>query len=202
MATVTTVYLSALLPCALIVLGYWLGRVPRWIFMLSVAGFVACAIGWEVWLTYGLVDGLSVVERRPDVMNAAIPIHINWVLNSLADAVSIGLVGVLWVWLLYGRSTAAFTQWRWGAFFVLLIWFVGQNLWVELTIYQAQLAEGYQLSWAPLIPTGPWYNPVLFELDGRTVQLQTQLPWLLMTPLYYWMLITIYRRYADCLGSE
>jgi hypothetical protein len=27
------------------------------------------------------------------------------------------------------------------------------------------------------------------------VQLQTQLPWLLMTPIYYWMLIRIYNRY-------
>jgi hypothetical protein len=78
---------------------------------------------------------------------------------------------------------------------VLLIWFVGQNLLVELFIYQQQLAEGLRLSWAPLIPTGPWYNPIIFEIDGRTVQLQTQLPWLLMTPIYYFLLINIYRRF-------
>ncbi len=197
LATVVTVYLSSVLPAAIILGLYLLGRFPRWLFLLTVAAFAACALGWEVWLTYGLVDGLDVNSRRPDALIAAIPMHINWVLNSLADATAIGLTGVLLVWLVYGRSERAFIQWRWGAFFVLLAWFVGQNLFVELYIYQQQLAEGLRLSWAPLIPTGPWYNPVVLELDGRTVQLQTQLPWLLMTPIYYWMLIRIYRRFGS-----
>jgi hypothetical protein len=46
-----------------------------------------------------------------------------------------------------------------------------------------------------LIPTGPWYNPAVLKVSGRAVQLQTQLPWLLMTPIYYWLLIRIYRRF-------
>jgi hypothetical protein len=68
---------------------------------------------------------------------------------------------------------------------------------VELYIYQQQLAGGLRLSWAPLIPTGPWFNPVVIDLGGRAVQLQTQWPWLLMTPIYYWLLIRIYRRFAS-----
>ena len=139
---VTVVYVSALLPWLLIVPGYFMGRVPRWIVVLLGAGFVACAIGWEIWLTYGLVDGLSVIDRRPDAMNAAIPLHLNWVLNSMADAGSIGLLGAWLVWLVYGRSATALRRWHWGAFFVLLTWFIAQNLWVELRVYQAQLAEG------------------------------------------------------------
>ena len=189
-------YLSALLPPCLLMLGYALGRVPRWLLVQLFAGFVACAIGWELWLTYGLVDGLDVNSRRPESLNAAIPLHLNWTLNSLADAGSIGLFGVFLVWLFYGRSDAAFRTWHWGAFAILLVWFIGQNLLVELTIYQKQLAEGFRLSWAPLIPTGPWFNPILFETGGRSVQLQTQLPWLLMTPLYYWLLLRVYSRFS------
>jgi hypothetical protein len=192
--TVYTVYLSALLPLLIVGLLQLTGRLPRWVLALYVAGFIACALGWEIWLTYGLVDGLDVNSRRPEALNRAIPQHINWLLNSLADAGAIGLVGVLLLWLCYGRSDRAFVRWHWGAFWILVLWFVGQNLYVELFVYQTQLAEGLRLSWAPLIPTGPWYNPTLFEVAGRTVQLQTQWPWLIMTPLYYWMLIRIYAR--------
>jgi hypothetical protein len=194
-ATVSIVYLASVLPTLIIVFLYLIGKLPRWIFSLFVVSFVVCAVGWEIWLTYGLVDGLDVDSRRPMAMSAAIPIHINWILNSLGDASAIGLTGVLLVWLFYGRSNDAFTQWRWGAFVVLLVWFVGQNLLVEFFVYQQQLAEGLRLSWAPLIPTGPWFNPVVLEIGGRTAQLQTQLPWLLMTPIYYLLLIRIYRRF-------
>ena len=194
-ATVAVVYFASVIPTLTILLLYLTGKLPRWIFSLFLVSFVVCALGWEVWLTYGLVDGLDVDSRRPVAMSAAIPIHINWVLNSLGDASAIGLTGVLLVWLFYGRSNDAFTQWRWGAFVVLLVWFVGQNLLVEFFVYQQQLAEGLRLSWAPLIPTGPWFNPVVLEIGGRTAQLQTQLPWLLMTPIYYLLLIRIYRRF-------
>ena len=196
-ATVTVVYLASVLPTLLILILYLTGKLPRWIFSLFLLSFVVCALGWEVWLTYGLVDGLDVDSRRPIALSTAIPIHLNWVLNSLADAAAIGLMGVFLVWLCYGRTDHAFVRWRWGAFGVLLVWFVGQNLFVELYIYQQQLAEGLRLSWAPLIPTGPWFNPTVLDIGGKTAQLQTQLPWLLMTPIYYLLLIWIYRRHAS-----
>jgi hypothetical protein len=183
-----------LLPAVVICGLYLARRCPRWLFALYSYSFVACAIGWEIWLTYGLVDGLDVNSRRPEALIQAIPIHINWILNSLGDAAAVGLSGVLLVWLCYGKTGRAFERWHWGAFTVFLLWFVGQNLLVELYVYQEQLAQGYRLSWAPLIPTGPWYNPTIFELAGRSVQLQTQLPWILMTPIYYYLLIRLYRR--------
>ncbi|MFK7975483.1 MAG: hypothetical protein AB8C02_05070 [Halioglobus sp.] len=191
--TVSTVYISALAPLLFMLILCVSGRAPKWVLSVWLKAFFACAIGWEIWLTFGLVDGLDVNSRRPEALTNAIPIHINWLLNSLADA-SICLFGALLVWLAYGRKTEPFQRWHWGAFFIFASWFVGQNLWVELYIYQTQLAEGLRLSWAPLIPTGPWLNPVLFELQGRTVQLQTQLPWILMTPLFYWILIRQHRQ--------
>jgi len=192
---VTLVYTVSILPTLIVFFLYFINKLPSWIFVLFLYSFVICALGWEIWLTYGWVDGLSVNSRRSAALNEAIPMHVNWIVNSLGDAGAIGLVGTLLVWLCYGRSNKAFIQWRWGAFMVLLIWFIGQNLYVELFVYQHQLAEGLRLSWAPLIPTGPWYNPALFEVNGRAVQLQTQLPWLFMTPIYYWLLIRIYRQF-------
>jgi hypothetical protein len=194
--TVYTVYSSALIPTALVLILFVAGKLPRWLFMLWISSFVICAIGWELWLTYGILDGADVDSRRPAALSAAIPIHINWLLNSLADASAIGLLGVALVWLVYGKKDTAFQQWHWGAFVILFIWFVGQNIWVELYVYQTQLQEGLRLSWAPLIPTGPWFNPTLMKIGERSVQLQTQLPWLLMTPIYYWLLIKFYRRYG------
>jgi hypothetical protein len=193
--TVAIVYLASAVPAAVLLYLYVAKKLPKWLFAVYVSSFIACALGWEIWLTYGLVDGLDVSSRRPEALSAAIPLHINWMLNSLGDAAAVGLVGVLLVWVCYGRTDAAFRSWRWGAFTIFLLWFVGQNLLVELYVYQEQLAEGFRLSWAPLIPTGPWYNPTLFQLGGRTVQLQTQLPWLLMTPLYYGLVIGFYNRF-------
>lgn len=193
--TVSTVYLASLLPLVLVTLLFALGKFPRWLMVLYITSFLVCALGWEIWITYGLVDGMDVDSRRPEALVRAIPMHINWMINSLGDAGAIGLVGVWLVWLAYGKTDRAFCSWHWGAFAILLVWFVGQNLLVELYIYQTQLAEGMPLSWAPLMTTGPWYNPTILTIDGRTAQLQTQLPWLLMTPIYYWLLLRVYRRF-------
>jgi hypothetical protein len=64
---------------------------------------------------------------------------------------------------------------------------------VEMFLYHDQLAEGKPLSWAPLAPTGPWFNPVLFEFRDRTITLQGQIPWLLMGPLLYWGVLSLNR---------
>jgi hypothetical protein len=199
--TVFTVYSSAIIPTVVVLLLQVAGKLPRWVFTLWIVSFLICAFGWELWLTYGILDGADVDSRRPEALSLAIPMHINWLLNSLADASAIGLFGVLLVWLFYGRKDTAFKQWHWGAFAILFVWFVGQNLWVELFVYQTQLREGLRLSWAPLIPTGPWFNPILFTISDRSVQLQTQLPWILMTPIYYWLLVRFYRAYSP-VGRE
>ena len=187
-------YASALAPLAVLAVLAAMRRLPRWVLVVYGAAFVFCAFGWEIWLTYGLMDGEAVDARRSAELARAIPMHLNWVLNSLADAGSICLGGLLLVACAYRFHPAPFLDWKWGAFALLGVWFLGQNLFVELFVYQDQLAAGKRLSWAPLIPTGPWWNPVLFTLGGRTVHLQTQLPWLLMTPLLYATTIASYRR--------
>lgn len=84
-----------------------------------------------------------------------------------------------------------------GCLLPFILYLIGQNLYVELSIYHEQLAMGYPMSWAPLVPTGPWFNPVLFEVSGRSVQLQSQISWLLTTPLFYGFLNYARRRWGD-----
>lgn len=103
---VTVVYASALLPLVLIPLLVSRGQLPRWVLRVYVATFLACALGWELWFTYGWVAGDPVDARRAAALNAAIPIHANWLLNSLADAGSIACFGLWLVWRARGAMAA------------------------------------------------------------------------------------------------
>jgi len=191
---VIVVYVSAIAPLVLIPVLRRKGVLPAWVPKVYVAMFAACAIGWELWFTYGWVGGAPVDARRAEVLTAAIPMHLNWVMNSLADAGTIALVGLWIVWGAFGKDGVVLRRWHWGAFAVLLGWFLAQNVFVEMFLYHDQLAEGKPLSWAPLAPTGPWLNPTLFRFRDRTITLQGQLPWLLMAPLFYAAVIAYLRR--------
>ena len=70
-----------------------------------------------------------------------------------------------------------------------MIWCVGQNIGVEMFLYHDQLAERKIVSWAPLAPLGSYLNPELIEFNGRRIMLQTQIPWLILPPIIYYMAI-------------
>lgn len=193
---VALVYGASLVPLAIVAVQQLRGRLPRWVGAVYLATFVVCALGWEIWFTFGLVDGLPVEARRSPALNAAIPQAVNWLLNSLADA-AIGLFGLILVGWAYRGSSEPWRRWHWGAAAILATWFLAQNLWVELRLYHAQLAEGMRISWAPLAPFGPWWNPALFAVGGRTVHLHTQIPWLLMLPIFYGIVLASFRRWGD-----
>ncbi len=181
-AVVGGLYLTAFVPLVAVAILFLLGRIPRWAVAVYGLSFAVCAAGWEVWYTYGLVDGLPVDVRRAPAMNEAIPIHLNWVLTSLFDA-AVCLIALPLVWAVHGFRDTAFRRFTWPAALAVLVWFVGQNVYVEYAIH-AQVNPEWQLSWAPLIPTGPWLNFVLFEIAGREITFQTQLPWVLMVPIF------------------
>lgn len=193
---VIVVYTSALVPLLLIPILHWRKLIPAWVLPFYVTVFIVCAIGWELWFNYGLVAGDSVNIRRAEVLNQTIPLHINGLLNSLADAGTICCGTLLLVWLLMGRQSSIYRQWHWSVFVLLGTIFIGQNIIVEMFLYHDQLAEGTRLSWAPLSPLGPWFDPILFEFNDRTIRLSSQLPWLLMTPLIYGGLIKTLNRSA------
>jgi hypothetical protein len=39
-------------------------------------------------------------------------------------------------------------------------------------------------------------NFVLFEINDRAITFQTQLPWVLMVPVFSWLVFWCYRRYG------
>jgi hypothetical protein len=192
---VRNLYLSALIPAATVAALYLSGRLRRWVVAVYAYSFLICALGWELWYTYGLVGGLPVDARRAPAMSEAIPQHVNWVLTSGFDA-AVCLIGLFLIWLVHGFKDTAFKRWTWPAVTVLLVLFVGQNIYVEYVIHD-QVKPGLPLSWAPLIPTGPWLNFVLFEIDERAITFQTQLPWVLMVPVFGWLVFWCRRRYGE-----
>jgi hypothetical protein len=101
---ISLVHSSALLPLLFIPMLTSRGILPSWVFRVYVASFLGCALGWELWFTYGGWAGDPVHVRRAADLNAAIPTHLNWVLNSLADAGSICLFGVWMTWRAFGRD--------------------------------------------------------------------------------------------------
>ena len=197
MRLVFVVYSSAILP--MIIISYLLRKasIPGWVPRVYIGSFLTCALGWELWFTYGWVAGDAVELRRAAALNTALPQHLNWLLNSLADAGSICLVGLWLMWRSQGKDNSVFHRWHWGAFAVLMLWCLGQNIFVEMFLYHDQLAAGKALSWAPLVPTGPWFNPTLFNFNDRTITFQGQVAWLLMAPLLYAGVIHTVRRYTE-----
>ena len=182
---IIVVYTSALVPILIMINLYRKDQLPRSILNIYLSTFIICALGWELWFNYGIFAGDPVELRRSEVLNQFLPKNINWLMNSLADAGTICLGGILLTGKLLGSGRSVFNQWNTGAFLILLAWCIGQNIFVEMFLYYDQLSVGKDLSWAPLAPTGPWFNPVLFQFDDRTITLHGQIPWLLMTPILY-----------------
>ena len=190
---ITIVYVSALAP--LIIYFYKKDEIPLWVPSIYLGSFLVCSLGWELWFTYGWIDGDPVNIRRSEALNQWIPLHINWLLNSMADAGTISLGGLWLMWKFSGKNNQVFQVWNWSAFSILFIWCITQNIFVELFLYHDQLSEGKSLSWAPLAPTGQFFNPLLFEFNERSVMLQTQLPWLIISPILYIAAIAMARKY-------
>lgn len=187
---VVVLYTSALVPPVLLGYLYLKGLLANWVPKFYILMIVVCAIGWEIWFSYGILFGDEISIRRSEILNLYIPADINWLLNSMADSGAI-VCGLLWlVWILKGRDGTIFREWNWSCFLLILFLFIGQNLLVEMFLYHDQLAVDKMISWAPLSPLAHWINPMLFQFEGRTVMLQTQLPWLILTPIIYAGLIT------------
>ena len=183
------VYSSAIVPLLAIPYLHIRRLIPSWVLPAYIAVFIISALGWEIWFTYGIVGGDTVDMRRALGLSQRIPIHLNWVLNSLADAGAVFCGGLLLVWLLFGRAQNLFSHYRNSVLLCLTAFFIGQNILVEMFLYRDQLAIGKPLSWAILSPFGSWWNPILFEYQGRSVSLQGQLPWIILGPLFYILLV-------------
>lgn len=145
------------------------GVIPRWMVRVYIMNFLVCMFGWEVWMTYGLVGGDSVRDRKGDT-------GYNQLNNLLLMSTCDGWIGVLQVWCvreLFGKSS--FTKgWRWKEFMVM--WLVGviQNVFVTVVLRKRMKGK---LSLAPLMPVRA--NAVV----------QNQEPWILQPFVVYPILL-------------
>ena len=88
------------------------------------------------------------------------------------------------MWITHKKNLMIFKKWNWTAFVVLYIWCVSQNIFVY--VFVPRSISGWKaLSWAPLSPFGPYFNPVLFEFNERTIMLQSQIPWMILPWFFY-----------------
>ena len=185
---VIRLYIAASIPLILAIYYILKNKVSYRNSKVLIWSFIIVAIGWEIWLTYGLAGGLPVDARRSIALSCAIPQNLNWLLNSLAD-VLIVWIGLFLVKSFYKKIKSPFISWKWGAFLILFVWFVAQNIYVEAFFYHLQLGSIGDLSWAPLQPLGSWYNPTLFQIGGNPITFQSQSSWVIMTPIVYYLLI-------------
>ena len=94
---ITVVYSAVLLPLFIYLRNK--SRLPNWIPTFYLVGVVACALGWEIWFTYGWIDGDSVDIRRSGALNSWLPKNKNWLLNSMGDAGGVLLGGAWLMWI-------------------------------------------------------------------------------------------------------
>ena len=186
---ITIVYLAVLLP--LLIYFTNKSKLPSWIPSFYIVSLVVCALGWELWFTYGWLDGDAVNIRRSEVLNTWLPKDINWLMNSMADAGAVLCGGVWLMWITHKKDSIVFKKWKWSAFSIFFIWCVSQNILVEMFLYHDQLADDKLLSWAPLSPFGPYFNPILFEFNDRSIMLQSQIPWLIIPWFFYRTIINL-----------
>ncbi|MBT7275765.1 MAG: hypothetical protein HN886_04845 [Woeseiaceae bacterium] len=191
---VIIVYLSALMPIYLLFFKFKHHSKYEWLYSIYIFSFFICVIGWEIWFNYGLYDGYNVEERRSPFLNGVLPMNINWLLNSLADAGTICLGGILLLIMISRYDERIFLKWNWNYFCILMLFTLSQNIFVEMFLYFDQISIGKPMSWAPFSPFGNTLNPELLFINGRSIMLQTQLPWLIMTPILYAYAIISYKR--------
>ncbi len=186
---ITIVYLAVFLPLLI----YFTNRskLPTWIPSFYIVSIVVCALGWELWFTYGWLDGDAVNIRRSEALNTWLPKNINWLMNSMGDAGAVLCGGVWLMWITHKKDPIVFKKWKWSAFSIFLIWCIGQNILVEMFLYHDQLADDKLLSWAPLSPFGAYFNPILFEFNDRSIMLQSQMPWLILPWFFYRTIINL-----------
>ena len=186
---ITIVYLAVFLPLLI----YFTNRskLPTWIPSFYIVSIVVCALGWELWFTYGWLDGDAVNIRRSEALHIWLPKNINWLMNSMGDAGAVLCGGVWLMWITHKKDPIVFKKWKWSAFSIFLIWCIGQNIMVEMFLYHDQLADDKLLSWAPLSPFGPYFNPILFEFNDRSIMLQSQMPWLILPWFFYRTIINL-----------
>ena len=188
---VLVVYSAALAPIILSLYLIYKNKMEKWISLTLISTFLIAAFGWELWINYGVLNGQEVNLRRSEALSCAIPMNINWIVNSLGDTGIVWFGIILVGWIL--RNSKNFDKFYWSVFLILFAWFMFQNILVEIIIYHHQVGGNTLLSWAPMMPLGSRFNPKLQVIGDRTVALQTQSAWIIGSFLFYYLSIYFYK---------
>lgn len=147
-----------------------LKKLPLWTLYVFLINFFLCLITWEIWMSYGLVNGKSTSERNEGNTNDTV----NMILMSLGD----GLMGVLQIYTVYKLfGNKAFNKWDWRVFGVIFSIGVLQNIVVTAMIYKK--INNKKISWAPLMP-----------IQTNSV-IQIQEPWIIQPFIIYGILLSM-----------
>ena len=192
---VIVVYSSALAPLILAAYLTYKKQMKTWITFTLLSSFLIAAFGWELWVNYGILNGDEVTLRRSEALSCAIPLHINWLINSLADTGIVWFAIILVYWI-FPKKAENYQKFSFLFFTVFFVWFMGQNFIVETIIYHNQVGGDALLSWAPLMPLGSFFNPTLMSFGEREITLQSQSAWLIGTPLFYFISIYFYKKHS------
>ena len=187
------VYLSAMAPIILALYLIFKNQMKKWIAFTLLSSFLIAAIGWEIWVNFGLVDGDPVNIRRSDAMTCAIPMEINWLVNSLADTGIVWFAIILVYWI-FPKRALEYEKFQLVFLSMFFIWFMGQNFLVEAVIYHNQVGGDAEISWAPLMPFGPYFNPTLINFGERDITLQSQSAWIIGTIVFYSISVYFYKK--------
>lgn len=142
-------------------------KLPMWTLYVFLINFTLCLITWEMWMSYGLVNGQSTEEREKHNNNT-----VNMILMSLGD----GLMGVLQIYTAFKLcGPKAFKKWDWKAFGIIFSIGIVQNLLVTGFVYKK--IKGKEISWAPLMP---------IPANGI---IQIQEPWIIQPFIIYAILL-------------
>jgi len=141
---------------------------PIWYLWIFSITFGLSMIGWEMWMTYGIVNGES-VNKRVGKENSS-----NMILMCLSDAI----IGVFQIWVaMKCLGPSAFRSWNWGAFAIIFFIGIVQNILVTIAITKQIANES--ISWAPMMPFK--INPII----------QIQLPWIIQPFILYPLVIIL-----------
>ena len=165
----------------------------KWIALTLLSSLLIAALGWEIWVNFGHVDGDPVNLRRSDAMTCAIPMEINWLVNSLADTGIVWFAIILVYWI-FPKRALEYEKFQLVFLSMFFIWFMGQNFLVEAVIYHNQVGGDAAISWAPLMPFGPYFNPTLINFGERDITLQSQSAWIIGTIVFYSISVYFYKK--------
>ena len=135
--------------------------IPARVIKVYLFNFLLCLLGWEVWMTYGLVGGDSERKRLNTTTN---PI-VNMTIMTAGD----GLIGVLQAEAtLKAFGPEVFRKWDWKAFALIFSIGIIQN--IAVTVILRKRLEVGKLSLAPMMPIRPPNNLATYDLGTKTLQ--------------------------------